>query len=474
MNPRKHQIAARFGGADSYDAAARIQASVAARLADRIRAACDAAGGLAPARILELGCGTGFLSAHLRRLFPDAILTVTDLAPEMVERARARLTPLGGDVRYAVVDAEDPASVGTGFDLICSSLSMQWFTDPAATLDRLAARLAPGGMMALSTLCAGSFAEWRAVHRAAGLDCPVPSYPGLEQLQADWPGAGVGSWRHETLIDHPASALDFVRELRQIGASLPRDGARPAGPGTMRRLLRDLDNRGGVTATYEIGYGLFRTPSRRGVFVTGTDTEVGKTLAAACLVQAWNASYWKPLQTGIAEDTADSVTIAALCGVDPARIARPAVVLPAPLSPFDAAEQDGITLDAARIVLPPARDARPVVVEGAGGVMVPITRDCMMIDLMVRFALPVVVVARSQLGTINHTLLTLQALRSRGLAVAGVILNGQPSREARRAITLFGGARVLAEFPHLDQVGPEQVANLAGLLPSYDDLWCYP
>lgn len=210
------------------------------------------------------------------------------------------------------------------------------------------------------------------------------------------------------------------------------------------------------------------------MFVTGTDTEVGKTLAAACLVQAWNASYWKPLQTGIAEDTADSVTIAALCGVDPARIARPAVVLPAPLSPFDAAEQDGITLDAARIVLPPARDARPVVVEGAGGVMVPITRDCMMIDLMVRFALPVVVVARSQLGTINHTLLTLQALRSRGLAVAGVILNGQPSREARRAITLFGGARVLAEFPHLDQVGPEQVANLAGLLPSYDDLWCYP
>jgi malonyl-ACP O-methyltransferase BioC/dethiobiotin synthase len=474
MTPRKQQIATRFGDADTYDGAARIQKLVATRLVERIAAARGGAW-QAPARILELGCGTGFLSAHLRLLFPDAALTVTDLAPEMVERARRRLAPMGGDVRYLPLDAEDPAPAGAGFDLICSSLSMQWFTDRAATLDRLAALLAPGGMMAFSTLCAGSLPEWRAVHRAAGLACPVPSYSAPDELDADWPGPGCGSWRTETLIDRPLSALDFVRELRQIGASLPREGTRPTDPGTMRRLLRDLGGDGGVSATYEIGYGLFRTPPRRGVFVTGTDTGVGKTLVAATLVRAWDAAYWKPLQTGIAEDTADSVTVTALCGLDSeqdrARVAPPAAILSAPLSPLDAAEREGVTLDDTRIVLPPALDDRPLVVEGAGGVMVPITRECMMIDLIARFALPVVLVARSQLGTINHTLLTLRALRSRGITVAGVVLNGPPSPEARRAITLFGGTRIMAEFPYLDRIDPERVAELARLLPSCDDLW---
>lgn len=467
MSVRKQRIATRFGAAETYDDAARVQRLVAARLAERIAAA-----GGAPMRILELGCGTGFLSQHLRRLFPDADLTVSDLAPEMRDRALRRLESLRGqgDVRALVLDAEAPEAAGEGYDLICSSLSMQWFTDRAATLARLAAMLAPGGMMAFSTLCAGSFDEWRRVHAAAGQECAIPAYPAPERLAEDWPRGGQGFWEVETILDRPETALAFVRELRQIGASLPREGVRPVAPGMMRRLLRDLETPSGVTVTYGVGYGLFRTPARKGVFVTGTDTGVGKTLVSACLVRAWAAEYWKPFQTGIAEDIADSVTVAALAGLELARLHPPAAVLAAPLSPFDAAERENIVLDTAALRLPAARGERTLVVEGAGGVMVPVAPACMMIDLIARFALPVVLVARSQLGTINHTLLTLQALRRRGIAIAGVVLNGPPSPEARRAITLFGGARVLAEFPHLDRIDPAQVDELARLLPSFSAL----
>ncbi|MBB2168647.1 dethiobiotin synthase [Gluconacetobacter aggeris] len=467
MTVRKQQIAARFGAAETYDDAARVQRLVAERLAERIAAA-----GIAPARILELGCGTGLLSQHLRRLFPHADLTVSDLAPEMRDRACRRLEGMHGEgnVRALVLDAEAPEAAGEGYDLICSSLSMQWFSDRAATLGRLAAMLVPGGMMAFSTLCAGSFAEWRRVHAAAGLDCAIPAYPAATQLEAEWPPTGRGSWQVETILDRPETALAFVRELRQIGASVPREGTRPVAPGAMRRLLRDLETPSGVTTSYMVGYGLFRAPVRRGVFVTGTDTGVGKTLVSACLVHAWAAEYWKPFQTGIAEDIADSVTVAALAGLEPARIHPPASVLSAPLSPFDAAERENIVLDTAGLRLPEPGSAQPLVVEGAGGVMVPVAPDCMMIDLIARFALPVVLVARSQLGTINHTLLTLQALRQRGIAIAGVVLNGPPSPEARRAVSLFGGARVLAEFPHLDRIGPAQIEELARLLPPFGRL----
>ncbi|MFS3134462.1 dethiobiotin synthase [Gluconacetobacter sacchari] len=467
MTTRKQRIAARFGAAETYDDAARVQRLVAGQLAERI-----AATGRAPTRILELGCGTGFLTQHLRRLFPDADLTVSDLAPEMRDRARRRLDGMqgSGHVRYLVLDAEAPEEVGGRYDLICSSLSMQWFSDRAAALARLAAMLTPGGMMAFSTLCAGSFAEWRRVHAAAGVACAIPLYPPPATLEDEWPATGQGLWQAETILDRPETPLAFVRELRQIGASLPREGTRPHAPGVMRRLLRALETPEGVTASYIVGYGLFRVPACPGVFVTGTDTGVGKTLVSACLVHAWAAEYWKPFQTGVAEDIADSVTVAELAGLEPARIHPPAAVLSAPLSPFDAAGRENIVLDTAGLRLPAPRGTRPLVVEGAGGVMVPIAPDCMMIDLIARFALPVVLVARSQLGTINHTLLTLQALRRRGIAIAGVVLNGPPSPEARRAISLFGGARVLAEFPHLDRIGPADVERLARLLPSFERL----
>ena len=165
--------------------------------------------------------------------------------------------------------------------------------------------------------------------------------------------------------------------------------------------------------------------SRRGVFVTGTDTGIGKTFVAACLVRAWNAAYWKPVQTGIDDDPGgDSATVHRLVDRQDGPVYAPRYALGAPLSPAAAA-----ALEAVRITLDdfePPPDGRPLVVEGAGGVLVPLTHEHLLIDLIARLGLPVVVVARSTLGTINHTLLTLEALRARRLPVAGVILNGPP------------------------------------------------
>jgi len=193
----------------------------------------------------------------------------------------------------------------------------------------------------------------------------------------------------------------------------------------------------------------------RGVFVTGTDTDIGKTLVAAWLTVHWRADYWKPLQTGAAQDS-DGGTVARLA---PGRTIHPSnVVLQAPLSPYEAARREGVEIDLATLV-PPVTD-RPLVVEGAGGVLVPINGRELMIDLIERLGLPALVVARSSLGTVNHTLLALAALRQRGVTVAGVVLNGQLNPANRQAIEHFGGVPVLAELQPLPAVTAAVVAAI--------------
>ena len=152
----------------------------------------------------------------------------------------------------------------------------------------------------------------------------------------------------------------------------------------------------------------------RGLFVTGTGTDVGKTVVAACLVRALDADYWKPIQSGLAAAD-DAAEIDRLTGLPPARNHPFVYALQAPLSPHEAARREGVVIDLDRFHLP--RTERPLVVEGAGGLLVPLNRDCLMIDLIARLGLPVVLVGLSGLGTINHTLLSLEALRRRGLPV---------------------------------------------------------
>jgi dethiobiotin synthase len=186
-----------------------------------------------------------------------------------------------------------------------------------------------------------------------------------------------------------------------------------------------------------------------GFFVTGTDTDVGKTLVSAWLLTQLDASYWKPVQAGVMPET-DSSVVRRLAEIEPDRILPEAYVLPEAIAPHEAARRAGIAIDMAKFV-PPVSD-RLLVVEGAGGLMVPLTDTAYVIDLAAELHLPLILVARSTLGTINHTLLSLEAIRRRGLPLAGVVINGPETPHNRAAIERYGQAEVIAEIPWLDVV----------------------
>lgn len=178
--------------------------------------------------------------------------------------------------------------------------------------------------------------------------------------------------------------------------------------------------------------------------VTATDTDVGKTVFAAALAAALNGAYWKPIQCGIEPET-DRATVARLSGLPADRLPPEAYVLRTAASPHVAAETEGIAIDVARLE-PPATD-RPLVIEGAGGLMVPITRSLLQIDLFARWGHPVVLCARTALGTINHTLLSLEALKRRGIPVLGVAFIGEEAADSRHTICDFAEARDLGRLP---------------------------
>ena len=204
---------------------------------------------------------------------------------------------------------------------------------------------------------------------------------------------------------------------------------------------------------------------RPGVFITGTDTGVGKTVVAACFVRRFGADYWKPAQTGTANGDDDTASVVRLAGLREDRVHPPRHAFRAPLSPEAAARCEGAVIGLADFSLPDG--GRPIVVEGAGGVLVPIGGGAVMADLMRKLGLPVVLVGRSTLGTINHTLLSLEALRRRHIAVAGVVLVGVPNAGNRAAIEAHGAVRVLADMPWLDQVDTCGIETLAAILPAW-------
>ena len=196
----------------------------------------------------------------------------------------------------------------------------------------------------------------------------------------------------------------------------------------------------------------------RGTFVTGTDTDVGKTVACAYLLRALDADYWKPVQSGLEGET-DSEAVQRLTGLPPERFHASAYALRAPLSPHESARRDGVRISLEAFALP--KTPRFLLVEGAGGVLVPLNADALMVDLMRRLGLPVILVARSTLGTINHTLLSLEALRVRGLKVAGIVMNGPPNEANRRALEEYGKAEVIAEIPRLEPLDAPTLAAFA-------------
>lgn len=193
------------------------------------------------------------------------------------------------------------------------------------------------------------------------------------------------------------------------------------------------------------------------VIVTGTDTGVGKTVFAAALTGALGARYWKPVQSGPDEEGgSDALRVARLAGVPADHILPEAYRLGEPLSPHRAAELDGVAIDPARLALPEV--AGPLVVEGAGGVLVPLTRNWLYADQFARWGAPVIVVARTSLGTINHTLLSLEALRARSVPVLGVAFVGHANEDNEATICAMGSARRLGRLPLLTDMTPQALA----------------
>lgn len=191
----------------------------------------------------------------------------------------------------------------------------------------------------------------------------------------------------------------------------------------------------------------------REFFVTGTDTGVGKTVVCAILMKGLAAAYWKPVQSGV-EEISDTEWLRNMTGMPNSHFMPEAYRLTKPLSPHAAAGIDGVRICLDDLRLPEANQFHHVIVEGAGGVMAPINESQYMKDLIKHLNLPVFLVARSTLGTINHTLLSLQCLRQSGLEVLGVVMNGPQNPINRSAIEFYGNVTVYAEIDFLPEITP--------------------
>lgn len=185
---------------------------------------------------------------------------------------------------------------------------------------------------------------------------------------------------------------------------------------------------------------------RTRIFITGTDTGIGKTIFSAGLAGALDGFYWKPIQAGLDDET-DSQTVLRLSGLAAERVLPEAYRLRTPASPHLAAEIDGVTIEHESLRVP--EKDRPLVVEGAGGLLVPLTRSVTYLDLMARWRVPVVLCARTALGTINHSLLSIEALRTRGVAILGIAFIGDANVESERIITEMSQVRRLGRLPHV-------------------------
>jgi dethiobiotin synthetase len=191
------------------------------------------------------------------------------------------------------------------------------------------------------------------------------------------------------------------------------------------------------------------------VVVTGTDTGIGKTVFSAGLARLLDGYYWKPVQAGLEGET-DSSVVRRLAELPADRILPECWRLKSPASPHLAAERDGVEIDPA--ALSPPSVSRPLVIEGAGGLMVPLTRHQLFIDVFSRWQIPLVLCARTALGTLNHTLLSLEALRRRAVPMVGVALIGDAHPDNERTLGEMGGVPIIGRLPRLDPLTPSTLA----------------
>ena len=243
----RQQVAAAFGGARDYSGNAGIQRKVAAELAAHI-----AAIKLPPApQILEIGCGTGFLTQELldRRLGGDWL--VTDKSPDMVERCRDAVGDAPGR-DFAMLDGEyGMADHHEQYDLICASMAMQWFDDLGEAVARMVQKLVPGGHLVFNTLASATFREWREAHRESGQGdgaIAFPTVPVLRDMMAQFAPAVFAVTTH---TETHADAREFLARLKLIGAATARIGHRPLAPRALKQVMARFDAQG-AGVTYEV------------------------------------------------------------------------------------------------------------------------------------------------------------------------------------------------------------------------------
>ena len=190
--------------------------------------------------------------------------------------------------------------------------------------------------------------------------------------------------------------------------------------------------------------------------IAGTDTDVGKTVFAAALAGALGAYYWKPVQCGL-EGGGDIARVKTLADLPAGRLLPEVYRFELAASPHRAAEAEGVEIDITKLV--PPDPSGPLVIEGVGGLMVPLTRTVLLIDLLASWHIPVVLCARTALGTINHTLLSLEALRHRGTPVHGLVFIGDENSDTERTITEMGNARRLGRLPFVNPLDASTLAK---------------
>mmetsp|Transcript_9782 Transcript_9782/g.5107 ORF Transcript_9782/g.5107 Transcript_9782/m.5107 type:complete len:229 (-) Transcript_9782:2196-2882(-) len=194
------------------------------------------------------------------------------------------------------------------------------------------------------------------------------------------------------------------------------------------------------------------------LFITGTGTGVGKSVVAAILMTGLQGLYWKPIQSGLEEIT-DTQWIQKVTGLEKKHFYRETYRLKLPASPHVSAAQEGVRIELNAFKLPKTSPSQHLIIEGAGGIMVPLNEHHFMLNLMKKFNISIILVAKSTLGTINHTLLSLEQLRRHRQNILGVIMAGPINSDNRRAIEHYGKTAVIAEIEPLPALNPQTLSH---------------
>ncbi len=193
------------------------------------------------------------------------------------------------------------------------------------------------------------------------------------------------------------------------------------------------------------------------IAIAGIHTGIGKTIVSAVLTEALGADYWKPVQAGLEERDTDLV--GSLISNGEQRVHPEAVMLKNPMSPHAAAEIEGIKIDYERFTFP--ETANKLIIETAGGIHSPISATKTMADFIAHYNLPVVLVSQNYLGSINHTIATIEVLRSRNIPILGLIINGAENAASESFIEQYTSVNVLARIPHFTNLTHSAIATCA-------------